>query len=76
MNHYITVQESKDILVYTECDNCHKNINVSDILEYQEMVHIKFEGGYNSVFGDGNKYECNICQHCVKALLGSVLRKV
>jgi hypothetical protein len=58
-----------------ECDVCHQTYDCKEeIYETQEFLHINFTGGYESVFGDMNKVECDICQHCLKRLLGEYLR--
>lgn len=49
------------------CDMCSKRITSDNIYEFQEMVHIRHDCGYGSVFGDGNKINLDICQHCFKA---------
>jgi len=57
------------------CDVCKKEYNPEkDILETQEFNHINFQGGYDSVFGDGSTVELDICQHCLKKLLGEYIR--
>lgn len=33
------------------------------------------EKGYGSIFGDGIKIECDICQHCLKKLIGEYCRE-
>ena len=43
-------------------------------IEYQEGHHIAFTGGYASVFGDGAKVECDLCQDCLKALIEDFCR--
>lgn len=64
------------------CDICKKtycyrkdemNINKDDCMEIQEFHHIGFRGGYGSIFGDGNDVTCDICQHCLKSVLGKYL---
>jgi hypothetical protein len=53
-----------------QCDRCKKDYdNTKDWDETQEFHHIYFTGGYGSVFGDGCKVECNICQHCLKRFI-------
>lgn len=60
-----------------ECDVCHQTYGCEDeSYEIQEFLHINFTGGYDSVFGDMNKVECDICQHCVNRLLGKYLRVI
>ena len=57
-----------------KCDICKKEVFAEeDIVEYQEFSKIDFVGGYGSVFGDGTRIECNICQHCLKEKLGDYL---
>ena len=49
------------------CDMC--KTEYTDEMELQEFHFINFTGGYGSVFGDGNKIEIDICQHCLKGLI-------
>lgn len=58
------------------CDSCGKRVStqdVDDMFELQEMLHIEFVGGYNSVFGDEVRVMGDFCQNCVKSLLGQYL---
>lgn len=58
---------------YTQkCDVC--KTEYSDIMEVQEFHHINFTGGYGSVFGDGNKVSCSICQHCLYKLIKEFIK--
>jgi hypothetical protein len=62
------------------CDKCGREATPlgghrgEDGYEFQEFLFIRFRGGYGSVFGDGNDVECDICQHCLKELLGDYMR--
>ena len=57
------------------CDVCSKEFDCDiDWQEAQEFHSIQFEAGYGSIFGDQNHVECDICQHCLKQLLGKYLR--
>ena len=59
------------------CDRCKKRYHNHDSDchdEIQEFVHINAVGGYGSVFGDGHHIQCELCQTCVKELLGPYLR--
>lgn len=47
---------------------------VAGDFEYQERLAIRFRAGYDSVFGDGNLVEADLCQHCVKEVLTDYLR--
>ena len=63
------------IPVTIECDICHKIFNVEDdVFEIQEFHHVRFRGGYGSVFGDESSIACDICQHCLKQLIGEYCR--
>lgn len=53
------------------CDYCKKDIIN---LELQEAININFVGGYASIFGDGARVEVDLCQDCLKKLLGPYLR--
>jgi len=59
------------------CDVCGREVtNEGDPMEFQEFLNIRFIGGYNSIFGDEDIFESELCQHCVKKILGKYLRKV
>jgi hypothetical protein len=42
--------------------------------EWEERLAVVFRAGYHSLFGDGNLVELDLCQHCVKDVLGQWLR--
>ena len=68
-----TVEE--EFPVGMTCDVCKREFDCKkDHLEVQEFHHINIEGGYGSIFGDGAKIECDICQHCLKKILGEYIR--
>jgi len=67
-NEIITVVDS------VTCNRCGRTDN--NELEMQEYLAIDFVGGFMSVFGDMEQYTGDICQRCVKALLGNYLVKV
>jgi hypothetical protein len=57
------------------CDKCGRKAHFNeDVFEYQEFQFYYISGGYGSVFGDPANLECDLCQHCVKELLGPYLR--
>lgn len=59
------------------CDVCKKEFNMeTDLTEIQEFHNIYFTGGYGSVFGDGCEFELDICQHCLKQILGKYFRQI
>jgi len=66
----------KEEFDYAICDCCQKTIAEKDCIEIQEMYHIRFQGGYGAIFGDGNYIACDLCQHCLKDLIGKYCREV
>lgn len=54
------------------CDKCKKEYRADDAWEIQEFHRISFTGGYSSVFGDMVNVECDICQHCLKEMIGEI----
>ena len=50
------------------CDRCKQEVKGE--MELQETHSIKFISGYLSVFGDGNDVNCDLCQRCLKDLIG------
>lgn len=57
------------------CDRCDRLAEVGDAeLEFQEFVSIDLKAGYASIFGDGNHVQVDLCQHCLKDILGRWLR--
>jgi len=56
------------------CDKCGRRYD--DDIEMQEFHLIRFNGGYGSVFGDGTMVECDVCQHCLKAMIGDIARTI
>ena len=77
---------TQEISVKTErvksvtCDCCGNTFNTSgdnyqDLIELDEMLHLhSHTNEYGSVFGQNALIECDLCQHCVKDLLGPYIR--
>ena len=64
----------EEVIAYI-CDVCGKSYDPNnDIFEVQEFHHIRFTGGYGSLFGDGERIECDICQHCLWKMIAPVYR--
>jgi len=59
-------------IISCQCDRC--KVDYIDDFEIQEFHFIRFTGGYDSVFGDGDKVECDICQHCLKKIIEKYCR--
>jgi len=73
-----TITEKKPVGIV--CDVCKKEYSLvdksnDDIVETQEFHHVRFTGGYGSIFGDESRIECDICQHCLKKLIGEYCRE-
>ena len=62
------------------CDKCKREVHPSAYgietvhFEAEEFTHIKHQAGYGSVFEDGKTYTLDLCQYCLKELLGRYLR--
>jgi len=71
------VTQVKDIATHKVCDKCKKKFKIplkengfdGDTWEVQEFYHIRFTGGYGSVFGDTEQVEIDLCQHCLHDML-------
>jgi len=75
MKTYVVEITKTDVLDFVTCDVCKKVFKMpKNELDIQEMGSISFVGGYGSIFGDGTKVECDICQYCLSELLGKYLR--
>jgi antitoxin CcdA len=76
MKNYRSYQFTSTAKVLTSitCDICKKEYPEFDVLEIQEFHHIDFVGGYASVFGDGYRVKCDICQHCLQKMIGENLQ--
>lgn len=64
------------------CDRCRKSIIaegnnevlLDQSMDFHEGHHICFVGGYTSVFGDGTKVQCDLCQECLHDLIKDFCR--
>ena len=63
--------------VTIQCDLCGNSYREGrtheDDFQIQEFHEIDFVGGYGSVFGDGTRVKLDICQHCLKGLIGNFI---
>ena len=55
------------------CDYCGRKLSEGD-LDLQEVHSITFVGGYSSIFGDGIKVSCDLCQECLRDRIGDIFR--
>ena len=74
--HIETTTEERQVVDALVCDRCGREAKPDDYVEYQEFVRVHFEGGYGSIFGDCVEHRCDLCQHCVKDVLGEYLQVV
>jgi len=76
MIKYDKVLVERDEAVSMTCDKCGKVITQdgNGIFEWQEKYCIRLIGGYSSVFGDGAEIACDLCQDCLKELIGPYCR--
>ena len=75
----INYQSKIEMRIYQDaisitCDRCKKVIDAEDVIEWQEIYPIHFTGGYGSVFGDMTRVSCDLCQQCLKELIGDFCR--
>ncbi|CAJ0683652.1 hypothetical protein N5I84_08590 [Ralstonia sp. CHL-2022] len=56
------------------CDRCQRRLTPEDPGEWQERLSVDLPCGFDSIFGDGNVVRLDLCQHCVRDLLGEWLR--
>ncbi|EBC3771026.1 hypothetical protein DLA12_02760 [Salmonella enterica] len=70
MQHF-TLKKTLSLSAKT-CDRCRRRAEKDD-LEFQEFLAIDHRAGYGSVFGDGSRLRLDLCQHCVKEVLGQWL---
>lgn len=69
MRKYKEITVTENVLSEISCDVCGTTYGEQDNFEIQEMHHIDFYGGYESVFGDGSHIKIDLCQHCLKSML-------
>lgn len=64
-------------VVEITCDRCKKVVSTDDIDEAQEFMTTSYDAGYgNRVFQDGDHLQVDLCQYCVKEVLGPYMRLV
>lgn len=66
-------QKSVAVVSGCICDRCEKKL-VPSSEGWDEKWSMEHQAGYHSLFGDGNKVSLDLCQECVRDVLGSWLR--
>jgi len=56
------------------CDRCQRPLTPTEPGEWEERLSLDHSCGFDSIFGDGNLVCLDLCQHCVRELLGEWLR--
>lgn len=74
IEHIKTFEEVERVSVVV-CNKCGKRIVPEDYIEWQEAFIYQFLTGYGSVFGDSADLSVELCQHCMKELLGPYIRQ-
>lgn len=57
------------------CSICKTRYEQDDYVENQEALHFVNHCGDGSVFGDMSKISLDICQHCIKSVLGQYIEQ-
>jgi len=65
--------ETVSMVHQIRCDRCGKAAERGEV-GFQEMTSIGFDAGYDSIFGDGNRVEVDLCEPCLRDTLGAWLR--
>lgn len=79
MKNKIEVTKKEFVAKSIMCDICGKTYDLNTMegqLEEQEFLFLDFVAGYNSVFGDMNHIECDICQYCLKKMIDGKYREM
>jgi len=61
---------TKDQVTGYICDSCKSHIDLHD-----DHLSIKDTGGYNSQWGDGTKWEIDLCDPCTFKLFNKIARE-
>lgn len=70
-----TIEVEVEEMESMTCDKCNEEYSAGEQWgEVQEFTHIDFVGGYDSIFGDGIRVKCDICQHCLKEIIEKIMR--
>ena len=57
------------------CDRSGKEVERGEV-GFVEMASIALTAGYDSIFGDGDQVEVDLCEPCLRDTLGAWLRIV
>ena len=65
--------EPVSVVHQIRCDRCGKEAERGEIA-FAQMRRLGFDASYDSVFGDGNRVELDLCEPCFRDVLGAWLR--
>ena len=65
--------ETVSVVHQIRCDRCGKEAERGEV-GFVEMTSIGFDAGCDSIFGDGNRVEVDLCEPCLRDTLGPWLR--
>lgn len=65
--------ETVSVVHQIRCDRCGKEVERGNV-GFVEMTSISVTAGYDSIFGDGNRVEVDLCEPCLRDTLGAWLR--
>ena len=74
MRLYKVIKTKRREVVAKVCDVCQTKYD--DDMELQEFTTVYKDCGYASVFGDGNEFLIDICQHCLKKIINNYNIKI
>ncbi len=73
-----TIKETveQETIIGYKCNKCGKEATFEGdrCFDAQEYLSWRTQGGYGSIFGDGSTISLQLCQQCIKELLGPYLQ--
>lgn len=68
-----TIHEIQEVVSEIVCDRCQKSVEAS-APDFDSYTTIRHTCGYGSVWKDGQTIELDLCEECLKVLVGDVCR--
>ena len=69
----LKIMETVSVMHQIRCDRCGKEAERGE-MGFTQMTSVGFNAGYDSIFGDGNRVEVDLCDPCLRDTLGAWLR--
>ena len=75
----LKTMEAVSVVHQIRCDRCGKETERGELGfraddRVLQFSSIGFDAGYDSIFGDGNRVEADLCETCLRDTLGAWLR--